>query len=208
DGRPDPLARQRQPHLLALPFQVGTGGPVLQRAAPAVAVVGRDRRDPVRAGRHHPDDLGAAVADLGPHGFSGQGQGCEHRAGRRLGDPVALPAHVADGQRFRHRPLLGPSRAGRNLNEDERRAQKLFSFAPLTMMQQTGGAVRSGSIRNEVRIDRCSPDPSPPPPPWPPPACCWFPPRPRRRPTPTRAPSPTATAPTTATTATTTATAT
>ena len=102
----DPLARQRLPHLLALPAQIGLRCPVLQRAPAAVAVVWRHRCNPLGAGLQHLDRLGPAVLHIGPHQFARQGQGREHRPGGRFRHPVSLSGNTRDPEGLGHPALL------------------------------------------------------------------------------------------------------
>ena len=125
------LPAQRQPHLLALPRQIGRGLPVLQRAAATGAEMGAGGVLPLGRGGQQGDVAGAPVAHLGLDDLTRQGQGHKHRAG---GHPVALGAHMGNRQPFTHaasKQLSGVRATRPNLNEDERPAQMPFSRAPL-----------------------------------------------------------------------------
>ena len=105
----DTLARQGQPDLFALPAQIRFSRPVLQRTPAAIAILGRDRRDAVRAGAHDLDLLGAPVSNHRPDSLARQCQGHEDRPVRRVGDAVALPADAVDAQDFHRRASSRPA---------------------------------------------------------------------------------------------------
>ncbi len=101
DRRRNAGLAQRIDHEIAFPGAIARGLPMLERAAPAYAEMGTDRRD-ARGARGLDTQQMAAIGMPGPRlgrdGLARQRVGHVDRPGRRQRDAVAVAADVVDGQ--------------------------------------------------------------------------------------------------------------